>query len=458
MRSGLLKPNNTDRRFPLLRRQQAVVGQLAKKAGIHNPVRALATQPQSYQTKSASTLAVWCGMGAVLIYFIRGTVFPIFLHIPTLVLMVTTGAILMLAVGISIANGGGCRWSWVFVLFAFGLGIIQAEQFGTAALHWAGLVLVILAVGPVILNPAATAIRTTAWHTAVNGMTILSAVFTGWYALRLPSFGAGHFSSFMNHCMLLGPIAGMGAVIALARALRGRFWQWGLLSICGIVPVLASGSRVATVATLAGFCFLIIRRKPILGLGLLILFISGIFAFVHLGRNLEKSKDTLTGAISYKGSENTRADLWQARIDEFKSSPIFGIGVAMGTGSGSQKEADGSIRVEPGSSYLAILAMTGTLGTIAFLSAMGLLWLGYATSQRSGGVNGDILNGVGIFLAVHGLAEGWILGFGSPLCFLFWLWLGNFGDAAQQPVQPVANRRIRPPVKVRTVQPTPATN
>jgi hypothetical protein len=54
----------------------------------------------------------------------------------------------------------------------------------------------------------------------------------------------------------------------------------------------------------------------------------------------------------------------------------------------------------------------------------------------------DILSVVGIFLAVNGIAEGWILGFGSPLCFLFWLWLGNVGDAAAQPFRAFAQRRI----------------
>ena len=155
----------------------------------------------------------------------------------------------------------------------------------------------------------------------------------------------------------------------------------------------------------------------------------------------------MTAALSRKGIENTRAELWQDRISEFKSSPVIGIGVAMGTGDSTDRTQNGSIRVEPGSCYLAILAMTGAMGTVAFFSALGLLLFRFASVQQKGRVDGDILCVVGIYLAVHGVAEGWILTFGSPLCFLFWLWLGNVGDAALQPARAIASRRPIMPLR-----------
>ena len=188
-----------------------------------------------------------------------------------------------------------------------------------------------------------------------------------------------------------------------------------------------------------------------------LLFLLAIGYFVTRGDNATES-DSVGGALARKGIENTRADLWQSRIEEFKSSPVFGIGVAMGTGSGSAIEANGSIRVEPGSSYLAVLAMTGALGTVAFFSAMGLLLYGFITVQSKTPLDKDILSAAGIFLAVHGVAEGWILGFGSPLCFLFWLWLGNFGDAALQPVRARTKRGLRAVRRVGPSKPALATN
>jgi hypothetical protein len=100
--------------------------------------------------------------------------------------------------------------------------------------------------------------------------------------------------------------------------------------------------------------------------------------------------------------------------------------------------------------------MTGVLGTLSFSVALGLLLFGYVTSQRQAGLDRDILNVVGIFLAVHGVAEGWVLAFGSPFCFLFCLWLGNVGDAALQPARAIAKRRLpAPPRFARPIGPAP---
>jgi len=102
----------------------------------------------------------------------------------------------------------------------------------------------------------------------------------------------------------------------------------------------------------------------------------------------------------------------------------------MGGGDSAMVEDDGKIRVEPGSCYLAVLAMTGALGTVAVCWAVGLILFPFVLSSQIAGLDKDILSVIGIYLAVHGVAEGWILGFGGFMCFLFWLWLGKIGDAA----------------------------
>ncbi|MGA3180967.1 MAG: O-antigen ligase family protein [Verrucomicrobiota bacterium] len=378
-------------------------------------------------------------MLAVLGYFVRATVLPRFLHIPDTILIGVTVLALTLAAGVAVMSGGKWRWSWVIVLVAFAASLSQAEQFSVATLHLVGLALLILAVGPVILNPAAIKLRGAAWRLSVHGLTALTVIFVMWYLLRLPSFGAGFFTSFMGHCMLLGPFAGMGVVIALARAIHGRSWWWGLLALLGLLPVLASGSRIAILAVMGGAGFLLLRRKPIVGLSVVLLCLFVGFRFVSQGDS-DTISDSVTGALSYKGTKNTRADLWQSRIEEFRSSPVLGVGVAMGTGSGALVEDSGNIRVEPGSCYLAVLAMTGACGTIAFCCALGFLLVQFVVSGQKTALDKDILSVVGVYLAIHGVAEGWIMNFGGPLCFLFWLWVGNVGDAALQPARANAKR------------------
>jgi len=362
--------------------------------------------------------------------------------VPNVGWMLLTAFALSLPVGIVLAGGGRWRWSWVMVLLAFAPGNFNAEEPKSAGLHWLGLLFLIVSMGPVVLNPVAVEMRSAAWRFATKGMISLTAVFLLWYVLHLPSFGAGDFSSFMIQCMMLGPIVGMGIVIALARAVHGRSWRWGLLALLGFVPLLASGSRVATLAAIAGICFLLIRRKPIFGLGVLVLCASLIYGFMSEGKNLKSSPDSLIGAMARKGDLNSRSGKWESRWLEFKSNPIFGIGIGTATGDGSEKMRDGRTFVEPGSSYLALLAMTGGLGTVAFCSALGLLLFGFIVPHQRGGLDEDILYLVGIYLAVHGVAEGWILSFGGPLCFLFWLWLGRVGDFTLQPLRVNVKRRL----------------
>jgi len=401
-------------------------------------VRANRIQPN--QPAAPHKLAAWCGIAVVLLYFLRGTVLPWFLNISNFALIIANILALTAAASIAVFGAGRWRITWALVLLTFAAGVGQAVQFNNSAQRLFGLTLLIISIGPLVVNPATVAMRAAAWRLVVQGLPWLAGVFVVWYALRLPNFGAGFFSGFMNQCMIAGPLAGMGGAIALIRAFDNRSWKWGLLAAFSIIPVLASGSRVATLATAATYCFIIIRRKPALGvLGSLFLAIA-IVAFIT---QPETSTDTssMTGALVNKGTVNTRAELWASRIAEFKSSPLFGIGVAMGTGSGSEVETGGNIRVEPGSSYLAILAMTGFLGTLAFFTALGLLLNKYVRLNPS--VDLQILSAMGIFLAVHGVAEGWVLAFGSPLAFLFWLWLGKVGDAVAQPVRARSMKTLR---------------
>lgn len=389
----------------------------------------------------------------VMVYFLRGTFLPWRLPLPYTAWVVANVAALTLSVLLTVYAGGRWRSPWVVVIVCFAASVFAAEQFRTAALHWVGLTLLMLGVGPVISNPLAFQVRKAAWEFTVAGIIFLTSIFIVWYALRLPSFGVG-FSAFMNQCMLLGPIVGLGAIVSLARLLHGRSRLWSVLAGLAIFPLLASGSRVAVVATGSALSFLVIRRKPVAGALLGLGFAAAILAFV-VGKPTfggGEEGDKLTSAISRKGVQNSRADLWQSRMEEFRSSPLIGIGVAMGTGSGAELSEKGEIRVEPGSAYLGLLAMTGVAGSVSLLSAVGVLVKDFAR-RRKQGVEDDILVAVGIFFAVHGLAEGWILGFGSPLCFLFWLWMGTFGDAPLQSVAVPSEQRLPGLLRMRQSRP-----
>lgn len=379
----------------------------------------------------------------LLVYFLRGSVLPWYLPLSFDFWVWANLAVLFVAACAGVAGGGGWRVSWVLALSAFGLGISQAVQPMNSMSRWVGLVIMAVAIGPVIVNANGKAVRTAAWEWTVPGLMGSAGVFVVWHVFRLPNFGGGYFSAFMNQCMLAGPMAGLGGAFALARCLESRSWKLGLLSVLSVLPVLASSSRVATAATAVTYVTLVFRRGRTLGVVLGAAAALGMGAVVLAPQGGSPGSSTVS-AMSSKGTTNTRADLWESRLEEFASSPLLGIGVAMGTGGGAAIESSGDIRVEPGSSYLALLAMTGLSGTVTFAVALGLVLRRFARCEV-GRVEKETVIAMGVFLAVHGIAEGWILSFGSPLAFLFWLWLGKIGDASVQGAghlsQPVSEGR-----------------
>ncbi|MDP2455208.1 MULTISPECIES: hypothetical protein [unclassified Kaistella] len=80
-------------------------------------------------------------------------------------------------------------------------------------------------------------------------------------------------------------------------------------------------------------------------------------------------------------------------------------------------------KVEPGSSWLALLSMTGIAGFILivfiFLSA-----LIYLFKNKNDYIISGILGSLLLFFMIHMSAEGYILAAGSLLFFYIWLLLG----------------------------------
>jgi O-antigen ligase len=379
--------------------------------------------------------AVRCGLFLVWVYFIRVTGFSGYLHIPEAGWILLSFLALLSGTGLAISGEGEWRWPWLLALGCFGLGTFVAVEPGPAGLRWFGLVLLIMAVGPTAANPQVAEFRSGAWQLVTRGLPILTVSFLLWYMLHLPNMGGRvYFSAFMTQSMLLGPLCGMGIVVATARALHQKSWRWGAVALAGMIPLMASGSRLATLSTLAAGCFFLIKRKPVLGIGGALLVALAVVKFLHSAETDAERDQTVnfTTALAHKGTGNSRSELWQSRIDDFKSSPFVGVGIGLGAGNGVTKNAGGSIRIEPGSSYLAVLSMTGIFGALSFTGALGALLFRFAMVRSPQSLEKDILSVMGVFLAVHGVAEGWILGFGSPLCLIFWLWLGKVGDMVWQ--------------------------
>jgi hypothetical protein len=81
--------------------------------------------------------------------------------------------------------------------------------------------------------------------------------------------------------------------------------------------------------------------------------------------------------------------------------------------------------VEPGTSWGAILAMTGAFGLCVFLILVLRTYIvNYNVFREDVPLVSHFLNALLIFFAIHWIAEGYMLAAGSYLFFYAWLLIG----------------------------------
>lgn len=291
--------------------------------------------------------------------------------------------------------------------------------------------LLLFVLGPVIDSKISRQYRTSAWL-YVGLLTVFIGLMSAfWYVFRLPGYWRGSFTGVMTYAMLVGPFSAMGAMFAILRAIRSKSLIWVAVSLACLIPCLASGSRLAVVCFAGALVvtLILMRREmkffiPAISIASLALIVSTLFTVGQPSQESEMIKH-----LREKGLSNSREELWSARIKEFKSSPWVGIGIGKAEGGGSSENEQGGGTVEPGSSYLAILSMTGVIGASAYIALLLSILCKWRKCWKQVALwKHAELAAYGVFFAIHAIGEGWILAVGSPLCFVYWLWLGHIYD------------------------------
>ena len=201
-----------------------------------------------------------------------------------------------------------------------------------------------------------------------------------------------------------------------------EFIVWLSLLFCCISMMLIASSRTAFIGTIISIVFIAVyanrdnlKRLPITIIILLAFFVLAFFLF----------SDNMRGIIEYKQSGDmssvnidSRESMWGARFEEFKSSPIFGIGFA--TISNPTKFAQNSGIIEAGSGWLSIISQTGILGAVCILSMLvpNILFL---LRNRDKSYCFLWLVGLNTIFLVSPISEAYITTVGAVLCCLFWL-------------------------------------
>lgn len=115
---------------------------------------------------------------------------------------------------------------------------------------------------------------------------------------------------------------------------------------------------------------------------------------------------------------HSRETLWEQRLEEFKSSPIIGIGFAA---HGTEEDKTTS-RVELGGGWIAVLSQIGILGAIiiAIINIKALLSFNATRNDYFM----SYIYALYIFFCIHSIVEGYMLQGGWYMCIILWMTQG----------------------------------
>lgn len=239
---------------------------------------------------------------------------------------------------------------------------------------------------------------------------------------------AGLFSGITKQSMLLGPISGLATIYLFSKAIENKksIISW-LMILPSMGCVLFSASRSAFIATIGGIIVVLYNKFTRKSEFIKYIIIIGIFALLTFPMWQSATTALQNKQAIHKDDTSrfdSRTDKVDARISEFVSSPIFGIGFAAVDYYGKDGFNKVKGTIEPGTSWLAILSMTGLIGFILFLN----IFIDSFIRIRKNNLQVWLV-GMFAFFAIHMLVEGYIYAGGSVLAFLLWLILGQCYDS-----------------------------
>lgn len=182
-----------------------------------------------------------------------------------------------------------------------------------------------------------------------------------------------------------------------------------------------SGSRSAFLAAMGATCvalYILVKNK-----GRLMKYVIGSAVVTIALSPVFLSRETI-GAMMAKHEyqeqvgRTSRDALWTERMEEFRSSPLIGVGFGA-HGVGDKKEVS---RVETGGGWISILAQTGIIGLILALSIILKAFTPIREIRKDHSM--ICIYAVYFFFIVHSVVEGYMFQGGWYLCLVFWMVIG----------------------------------
>lgn len=241
------------------------------------------------------------------------------------------------------------------------------------------------------------------------------------------------FSGLTNHPMWLSAACGLGLIFF-------AYWMnllWGKgkklyalmflpLMFLTLQTLVWGGSRSALGISIGASLLLIWLSNKNIGKTIIIFGAFAIMASVItpiiLGDS-ERMQNKKGGFnLADETGETSRTALWNARFEEFSSSPLWGIGFGV-TGVGDDAQSG---RAETGSGWLTVLSQTGAIGLVLALLLLKKAILPIKVLRNNSKM--ALYTALLAYMSLHTLFEAYIFQSGWYLCFVFWLTISILDD------------------------------
>lgn len=292
-------------------------------------------------------------------------------------------------------------------------------------------IIFMIAIGPLVENKLASKFKVNLFKASSIFIIFISVLSFVGYILNLSFINnSSGFSGLTNQSMLLGPIAGLSSLIALnlifnSKNSKYKLFYIALISI-SILTCLLAASRGALVSLFISILvFLYLHYKSRIGKLIKIAFAISFIIIATSSIWLPYASNVINKSEARRESDNlfsNRQTMVIDRIEDFKESPLFGVGFASMRNIYHSKFSLSGV-LEPGSGWLFIISTMGLLGLILFLKlmiypAIQILKKDLIKSSHS------LIISVLIFFALHLIIEGYMLSTGGFLFFYLWLTIG----------------------------------
>lgn len=330
------------------------------------------------------------------------------------------------------ANG-----SFMALYFAMGASALFCEWAVFKSVPRFGLfVMVTIVVSPFIVSESALRLRMLIFRNIMIMVTVavIGSFFAFFLGINYMKAHAdslketGIFGGLFVHSMILGPAAMMAALVFFNAYQTKRDTLSIIFFFLSAAASALSASRgaVMSLAIPVAYSLFMMRntdgtKKRIIWLLILVSIASIPISdtFTTGLRNKQKGNEEKGGTFSSRQSK------WDYRIAEFKSSPMWGVGFSAIDPEGGDEYHHVKGTVEPGTSHLAVLSMTGLLGFVPYLYILIIAFFAVKGDKDS---PSRFVRCLFIAFMVHGMVEGYALAGGSFMCLCYWMAIGQCVD------------------------------